>query len=284
MEAQGKQVGTYGIYQDITKRMQIEDELRQAQKMEGLGQFASRVAHDFNNVLAAILALTELALKQASPRNSLRWHAQKMRQQAQHASELTRQLLAFASGQVSEPLQLNLNQTVRTAVCLLEDVIGVQIQMETDLAPDLEDIWADPSQLEQMLINLSINARDAMPGGGRLRIETRNMHFSGDDARCDVHARRGPYVLLSVSDTGMGMDAATMKRISEPFFTTKQPGTARGLGLAVVYGIVKQHHGFIETYSEPGPGTTFRIYLPAAGRANLNKKEQLESNRRVSDT
>ena len=149
LEAQGKQVGTYGIYQDITKRMQIEDELRQAQKMEGLGQFASGVAHDFNNVLAAILALTELALKQASPRNPLRWHAQKMRQQAQHASELTRQLLAFASGQVSEPLQLNLNQTVRTAVCLLEDVIGVQIQMETDLAPDLEDIWADPSQLEQ---------------------------------------------------------------------------------------------------------------------------------------
>lgn len=281
----GELEGFQMIAEDVTERRALEKQLRQAQKFEAIGQLAGGVAHDFNNVIGAMMGWADLGLLEAPPDSRLLSHFQKIRSQAERAAGLTRQLLAFARRQVLQPRVINLNQTVTEVVSLLEKVIGEQIEVKTVLPPDLEAARADPTHIEQVLMNLCVNARDAMPRGGRLLIETRNAVLDEEYCRRNVGARPGRYVLLSVSDTGVGMDAATMERIFEPFFTTKQTGKGTGLGLAVVYGIVQQHEGFINVYSELGRGATFRIYLPVgSGVAEEQEKTASEPVRGGTET
>ena len=271
----GKPVGLGSVLLDITERKRLEEQLRQAQKMETLGLLAGGAAHDFNNAMLAVLAWTELALQKTTA-DPPRRHFERIQEQAQHAADLSRQLLAFANHRVLEPYRTNLNQTVTRVIGLLENTLGQGIRVETGLAPNLEHTWAVPAEMEQVLINLCLNARGAMPDGGRLVIETRNVDLAGDEARRHAEAQPGRYVMLAVSDTGTGMDAATTRRMFEPFFTTKQAGQASGLGLAVVHRIVKQHDGFIDTQSEPKRGTRVRIYLPGAGTAPSKRERKAE--------
>ncbi|HTV57775.1 MAG TPA: response regulator [Verrucomicrobiae bacterium] len=254
------------IAEDITDRSVLEKQLLQAQKFEAIGQLAGGIAHDFNNMIGAILGWADIGLDETEPDSRLHRHFEKMRHQAERAAALTRQLLAFARRQILEPRNIDLNQSVTETLSLLEKVIGGNIEMKTHLAPDLAVVRADPTQVEQVLMNLCINARDAMPGGGAILIETSNAHFDDEYCASQPFARPGSYSLLAVSDTGTGMDAATLDRIFEPFFTTKELGKGTGLGLATVYGIVRQHGGFVHVYSEPGHGTTFRIYLPSSSQ------------------
>jgi PAS domain S-box-containing protein len=268
------------IVEDITERRNLETQLRQSQKFEAVGLLAGGIAHDFNNMIGAIIGWADLGLGETQPGDRLQGFFQKVRQQADRAAALTRQLLAFARRQILEPRTLNLNETVAEATSLLEKVIGGDIEVQTRLAPDLQTVRADPVQIEQVLMNLCVNARDAMPQGGRLLLETANVELGEDFCQRHVYARPGCFVLLAVSDTGIGMDRATLEHIFEPFFTTKGAGKGTGLGLAMVYGIVKQHNGYVHVYSEPGAGTTFRVYLPVA-QAAVQAPEKKEEATRV---
>jgi two-component system cell cycle sensor histidine kinase/response regulator CckA len=250
------------MVEDVTERIALEKQLRQVQKFEAIGQLAGGIAHDFNNMIGAVLGWAEIGLDETEPEARLHRHFDKIRHQAIRAAALTRQLLAFARRQILEPRNLDLNQNVAETLSLLEKVIGSDIEIKTKLAPNLTLVRADPTQVDQVLMNLCINARDAMPEGGRLIIETSNATFDEKYCAAQTFARPGRYAVLAVTDTGTGMDAATLDRIFEPFFTTKELGKGTGLGLATVYGIVRQHGGFLHVYSEVGSGTTFRIYLP----------------------
>jgi two-component system, cell cycle sensor histidine kinase and response regulator CckA len=254
------------IAEDVTERIVLEKQLLQAQKFEAIGQLAGGIAHDFNNMIGAILGWADIGLDETDGGSRLHRHFEKVRHQAERAASLTRQLLAFARRQILEPRNIDLNQSVTETLSLLEKVIGGDIEMKISLAADLAVVRADPTQVEQVIMNLCINARDAMPHGGIIHVQTSNATF--DEAYCATQpfARPGAYSLLAVSDNGIGMDAATLDRIFEPFFTTKGLGKGTGLGLATVYGIVRQHGGFIHVYSEPGHGSTFRIYLPAGSQ------------------
>jgi signal transduction histidine kinase/ActR/RegA family two-component response regulator len=243
-----------------------EEQLRQSQKMEAIGQLAGGVAHDFNNLLTAINGYSELCLKRLSPSDPLHRHIEQIRKSGERAASLTRQLLAFSRKQILQPKIIDLNQIVVDMNKMLHRLIGEDIDLLMGLAADLGKVKADPNQIEQVLLNLSINARDAMPKGGRLTIETSNVNLSEDFSRGHVAVSPGQYVMLAVSDNGCGMDAETQAHIFEPFFTTKEVGKGTGLGLATVYGIVKQSEGTIWLYSEVGRGTTFKIYLPCAER------------------
>jgi two-component system cell cycle sensor histidine kinase/response regulator CckA len=253
---------------DITDRKQLEDQLRQAQKMEAVGRLAGGVAHDFNNMLTVIASYSELFLRQLDPDSPLHQHADEIKKATHQTAALTRQLLTFARRQVLQPQVLDLNAVVATMEQMLRRLIGEDIMLVTQLDPTLGRIRADPGQLEQVILNLAINARDAMPQGGRLTIETANIELDNAYARRRINVRPGPYVLLAVSDTGYGMDAKTVSHIFEPFFTTKEPGQGTGLGLSTVYGIVTQSGGHIEVTSEPGRGTIFMIYLPRVAEAS----------------
>jgi two-component system cell cycle sensor histidine kinase/response regulator CckA len=251
-----------GVAQDITGRKQLENQLRQSQKMEAIGQLAGGVAHDFNNLLTIISGYGELVFEQLPEGDPLRVRMASILKAAQTATSLTRQLLAFSRQQILTPRVLDLNHVVAEMHSMLERLIGENIELSTIPAPGLGEVKADPVQIEQILLNLSVNSRDAMPTGGKLIIETANVELDQNYAQQHIPVTRGSYVMLSVSDTGTGMDSETQKRVFEPFFTTKEKGHGTGLGLSTVYGIVKQSGGYIWIYSELGRGTTFKVYLP----------------------
>jgi signal transduction histidine kinase len=246
------------------EKRQVEHRLRQLEKFEALGKLAGGVAHDFNNVIGAIMGWAEIGADRVAEDSQEAKLFRKIGDQARRAAGLTRQLLAYARRQILEPKNINLNQMVKETTALLEKVIGEQIEVKMALAEDLRITRADPAQIEQVLMNLCFNARDAMSAGGQLLIETRNLDLDAKYCSRHADARPGRWVQLSVSDTGSGMDAATMERIFEPFFTTKEVGKGTGLGLATVFGIMKQHGGFIELYSEVGTGTAFHVHLPVS--------------------
>jgi len=268
-DPQGRLVGMHGTIQDITERKRAEAEkvkleikLQQAQKMESIGRLAGGVAHDFNNMLQAILGNVELALGEIPPDSRARESLVEIRSSAQRSADLTRQLLAFARRQTIAPRVLDLNETLEGLLKMLRRLIGEGIQLAWLPAPDLGLVKIDPSQVDQILANLCVNARDAIAEVGRITIETGNAAFDADASANHPGVAPGQYVLLAVSDDGCGMDKETQARIFEPFYTTKGVGEGTGLGLATVYGIVQQNHGFINVYSAPGKGATFKIYLP----------------------
>lgn len=251
---------------DLTERHTLEAQLRQAQKMEAVGQLAGGIAHDFNNLLQAIRGYTELLLEEFSSTDVRREHLKEVDNAAKRAADLTRQLLAFSRRQVLRLADLDLNDMIAGVVKMLRRVIGEHIELCVIPGHDIGTVRADPGQIEQVLMNLCINARDAMPRGGQLLIKTENVLINSEYVRTHSDSREGRYVLLSVTDTGHGMDVETLSQIFEPFFTTKGVGQGTGLGLATVYGIVKQHGGMIQVYSEVGKGTTFKIYFACAER------------------
>ena len=259
---QEQAVGIQGIARDITERRLLEQQLRQAQKMEAVGRLAGGVAHDFNNLLTVITGYSDILLLRLHDNDEFRENLAEIRKAGEQAAALTRQLLAFSSSQELQPQVLDLNVVVADNAKMLRRLIGEDIEIVTVLDPALGSIKADPMQMEQILLNLAVNARDAMPYGGRLAIETANISLDADDTRRPVSMSPGPYVLLTVSDTGCGMDAETQSHIFEPFFTTKEPGKGTGLGLSTIYGIVQQSGGAIWVASELGQGTTVKIYLP----------------------
>jgi two-component system, cell cycle sensor histidine kinase and response regulator CckA len=250
------------VAQDVGERQLLEDQLRQAQKMEAVGRLAGGVAHDFNNLLMVIKGHTELLLNVLPHGDPSARKVELIDRAADRAASLTRQLLAFSRMQVLQPRVINLNKIVEDMGKLIPRLLGEDVDLVIRTSPDLGAIRADASQMEQVIMNLAVNARDAMPGGGRLVIETSNTELDRSYANARPVITPGPYILLAVSDTGTGMDQDTQARIFEPFFTTKEQGKGTGLGLSTVYGVVKQSGGFIWVYSEVGKGTSFKIYLP----------------------
>jgi len=267
---QGRLTHFVGSQADVTARRQLEEQFRQAQKMEAVGRLAGGVAHDFNNLLTIINGYSELVQDGISPDSPVSNYVTQIQKAGQRAAALTRQLLAFSRKQVLQPVELNLNLLIRDMEMMVERLIGEDVALHLSLKPDLHLVHADRSQMEQVLLNLIVNARDAMPLGGKLTIGTRNVVVGASLISIHAEASPGDYVMLEVRDTGCGMDKETLARIFEPFYTTKEADKGTGLGLATVYGIIKQSNGEIDVQSEPGAGTTFRVYLPAHGIRDEN--------------
>jgi two-component system cell cycle sensor histidine kinase/response regulator CckA len=251
-----------GVATDITERKQLEDQFRQAHKMEAVGRLAGGVAHDFNNVLTVIRAQTEFLLADLAAEDPRRADVMEIQGAADRAATFTRQLLAFSRRQLLQPEVLELNEVITGMEMMVRRLVSEDVVLLTKLNPDIPRVWADPGQLQQVILNLAVNARDAMPRGGTLLIETGVVELDEHYPRQHPTAKPGTHVVLVVTDTGCGMDPTTRSRIFEPFFTTKEPGKGTGLGLSTVYGIVKQSGGHIWVYSEPGRGTTFKLYFP----------------------
>jgi two-component system, cell cycle sensor histidine kinase and response regulator CckA len=259
---EGGAIGLMTSIVDITEGKHLQAQILQAQKMDAMGQLAGGIAHDFNNLLTAITGYSDLLLEDLGPGDAKRADLEEIKAATLRATALTRQLLAFSRKQVFQSRVLDLNEVVQTLEKMLRRLIGEDVKLGLSLAPTLGAIRADPGQIEQVILNLAVNSRDAMPNGGSLTIETANVVLDAAYAREHAGAVPGRYVRLAVSDTGIGMDAETRSHIFEPFFTTKELGKGTGLGLSTVYGIVKQSGGYVWVYSEPGRGTTFKVYLP----------------------
>jgi PAS domain S-box-containing protein len=256
-----------GYVEDMTQQSVLEQQVRQVQKLEAVGRLAGGMAHDFNNVLVVIKLCTELMLRQITPDSPLSKPLLQVSNAADRAAALTRQMLAFGRQQIMQTRIINLNSVVSETTQMLRRVIGEDVQLVTKLSSEVDNSRLDPDQVTQVILNLAVNARDAMPEGGTLHLETANVDL--DDAYTKAHppVQPGSYVMLAVSDTGTGIDKTILPRIFDPFFTTKEVGKGTGLGLSIVYGIVKQSGGYIWVYSEPGHGTTFKLYFPATTAA-----------------
>lgn len=256
--------GTVGIafISDISARKRLEEQLVQSQKMEAVGRLAGGIAHDFNNLLTIISGYDNLLLKKLSPFDPMRGYAEEILKASERAAALTKQLLAFGRRQIIQPKVLNLNDLIADAMKMLGRLIGENIELKVFAASELGNVKVDPGQMEQVIFNLVVNARDAIAGNGRLTIETSNVTLDQEYSRTHLGVQPGPYVMLAISDNGKGMAAETKRHMFEPFFTTKPAERGTGLGLATVFGIVKQNGGDIWVYSEVGQGTTFKIYLP----------------------
>ena len=280
----GAAIGVQGTARDVTERKQLEEQLRQSQKMEAIGRLAGGIAHDFNNLLTAINGYSELSMRRLADEDPLFGNLQEIKKAGDRAASLTRQLLAFSRKQVLQPKVLDLNLVVSDMERMLTRLIGEDIELCTLLDPKLASIKVDPGQIEQIIMNLAVNARDAMLHGGKLTIETRNVLVDDEYARKHIAVTPGPFVMLAMSDSGCGIDAQTQSRIFEPFFTTKEVGKGTGLGLSTVYGIVTQSGGNIWVHSEVGLGTTFTIYLPCAQKNLQTYKREAEIERTLQGT
>jgi len=271
--SQGQICGMVGIGRDVTERKQLEEQLRQSQKMEAFGQLAGGVAHDFNNLLTVILGHIALLQLQESLNPDQAAGLVEIAKAAERAANLTRQLLTFSRRQLFQPKPLDLNEVVANTSKMLQRLIGEHIGLETHFAPGGAPVMADRTMLEQILINLAVNSRDAMPKGGRLIIQTAAIVISEADVQANPKARPGAFIRLKVIDTGCGIAPKEMERIFEPFFTTKEVGKGTGLGLATIFGIVAQHRGWIEVESKLNSGTAFHIYLPRLAESEKSQTE-----------
>lgn len=278
-------IGLQGIARDITERKRAEEErekmqaqLIQAQKMESIGTLAAGVAHDFNNLLTTIQGYAQLAMMSLKESDSFYENFKEIQQASVRAAKLTRQLLLFSRQQPMDLHLITLNETVNNLMKMLQRLIGEDMTVQTDLDPNLWTNMADPGNMEQVIMNLVVNARDAMPEGGTIRIKTENLNIDKDYCEIDIYARPGKFTCLSVEDTGVGMDKEIIQHIFDPFFTTKEIGKGTGIGLSVVHGIVKQNEGWINVYSEPGRGSVFKVYLPASSvESNGEAREEVIS-------